>query len=458
MIQEDSEFTGWIGMATDDITPPAGIYFRNWGAAKRHVATGIHRPLNLSCMVLQESCSAPLFVLVTMDLGWWKSAADEKELRYAIIKEFQLEASNLLICLSHTHSGPVIFSEDADKEGGEYIVPYLALLREKTIKAVKDAITRRETATLSWRYGTCDLAANRDFPDPEEDGYLVGYNPGRLADHTLLVGRITDMHQNIIGTIVNYACHPTTLAWDNQLISPDFIGAMRELVCEKTGQSPCLFLQGASGDLAPAHQYTGDSSVADRHGRQLGHSVLSVLEAMYAPNTKLVYKHKVESGAPLAVWQEEKQQPSAVLCSSLVKIELNLKHLDSLPSIEQQLKNCTDPVLRERLWRMRGIYKTVGAGRKAETPLWIWRIGEMVIAAQANEAYSDFQTNLRKHLPTRKIAVVNIANGYVGYLPPIEMYNRNQYAVWQTPFEAGCLEKLTATALNEINRILTDKE
>mgnify|MGYP006172841585 CR=1 FL=1 len=33
-----------------------------------------------------------------------------------------------------------------------------------------------------------------------------------------------------LGTIVNYACHPTTLAWENRDISPDYIGAMREVI------------------------------------------------------------------------------------------------------------------------------------------------------------------------------------------------------------------------------------
>ena len=46
--------------------------------------------------------------------------------------------------------------------------------------------------------------------------------------------------------IVNYACHPTTLAWDNRAISPDWIGAMRENV-EAAAGGICMFLQGASG-------------------------------------------------------------------------------------------------------------------------------------------------------------------------------------------------------------------
>ena len=61
---------------------------------------------------------------------------------------------------------------------------------------------------------------------------------------------ITDCNRRLLGTIVNYACHPTTLAWQNTLISPDYVGALRQAVEEQTG-APCVFLQGASGDLGP---------------------------------------------------------------------------------------------------------------------------------------------------------------------------------------------------------------
>jgi len=46
----------------------------------------------------------------------------------------------------------------------------------------------------------------------------------------VLVARITALDGAPAASIVNYACHPTTLAWENTLISPDFPGAMRELV------------------------------------------------------------------------------------------------------------------------------------------------------------------------------------------------------------------------------------
>lgn len=103
---------------------------------------------------------------------------------------------------------------------------------------------RRDTmfeATLDWHAGRCGLATVRDLldPDPEKSRVLCGYDPRGEPDDTLLLGRITDTAGKIRGTLVNYACHPTTLAAENTAISPDYIGAMRETMEHATAAPRC---------------------------------------------------------------------------------------------------------------------------------------------------------------------------------------------------------------------------
>ena len=160
------------------------------------------------------------------------------------------------------------------------IAPYLDLLRATILRAVNLALATAVPAALEWRIGRCGVAYNRDFRDPKLPRYLCGANPAGEADDALLIGRVTAEGGRIVAILVNYACHPTTLAWQNQLMSPDFVGSMRELVEAITAGAYCLFLQGASGELAPREQYAGDTEVADRHGRELGFAVLSTLEGM----------------------------------------------------------------------------------------------------------------------------------------------------------------------------------
>lgn len=262
-----SSFTGLIGVAQMDITPPIGIYSRNWGAAKYDVAEGIHQPLMLTCMTFQSSPEAKPLVLIAADLGGWKNSEDELKLRSQILKALAIGPSQLMFCVSHTHSGPSLSRNDHTKPGGELIDIYLRHLQKSAIRTAWNARSSAVPAVLTWHYGSCKLATNRDLADKDNNRFVVGFNPEKSADDTLLVGRITDEQNCIIGTIVNYACHPTTLAWDNRLISPDYVGSMRELV-ESNTKAPCLFLQGASGELSPAEQYMGDTEIAEKNGRQ----------------------------------------------------------------------------------------------------------------------------------------------------------------------------------------------
>ena len=70
------------------------------------------------------------------------------------------------------------------------------------------------------------------------------------------MARVTSDAGQPLAIAVNYACHPTTLAWENTLISPDYIGALREVV-ETATACPCLFIQGASGDIGPREGFVG---------------------------------------------------------------------------------------------------------------------------------------------------------------------------------------------------------
>jgi hypothetical protein len=227
---------------------------------------------------------------------------------------------------------------------------------------------------------------------------------------------------------------------------------MREAV-ESHTRAPCVFLQGASGELAPAEQYTGDTAVADRHGRRVGFAVLSTLEAMERPARRLAYRGVVESGAPLALWQQEPVHASEILAAERVGVKFPLKPMPSLAEFEAQWNACSDPVMKERLWRKRGVRKVVGDGAIAAMPMWVWRIGDVVLAGQPDEAYSTFQLDIRGAFPGRAIAVMNLVNGSAGYLPPRELYDKNIYQVWQSPFAEGSLELLIDSARRSIEKL-----
>lgn len=448
-------FQGHIGIARTDITPPIGIYARNWGAAASDVATAIHRPLTLSALTLRSASTQQPLVYVDADLGWWKTPQVYDRFSAYLLDSLSLTSANLIFALSHTHAAPPLIDPEEGMPGGELLKTWLEDVFRATVQTVENALASQVDATLDWHQGRCSLAAVRDLvdPDPSKDRVLCGFNPDGKPDDYLLVGRVTDTAGQLLATVTHYACHPTTLAWDNNAISPDYVGAMRETL-ERDSGSPAMFMLGACGELAPRYQYVGDPSIADGHGKQLGFAALSTLHGMEPPGTRLMFGNSVESGAPLAVWRREPRELSRELMATVTSVDLPIKDWPSSESLEQQRALCTDRALEERLRRKRDIRRSIGDGSTYRLPIHVWLIGDAVLVGSCCEAYSLLQRKLRNRFPDHTIVCMNLINGSLGYLPPAELYDTDVYPVWQTPFDRGSLERVLAATTVAIEDVL----
>lgn len=439
-----------VGVSRRDITPPVGIRAKNWGPADWEAAEGTHREMTLTALAV--SGPGGTHVMITADGTWWRRVADEWGVRGRVLEGLGLAPEQLTLSLSHTHAGPVLCAADAHLEGGDLIPGYLDALAAAAIEAGAEALAEAAPGRIEWVTGRCALAANREL---DLDGRaLVGFNPGAEADDTVLIGRVSTADGRVRGVLVNYACHPTTLSWQNRLVSPDYVGAMRALVEEATG-APCLFLQGASGELAPREQYTGDLGVADRHGRSLGHAVLAALDSLPTPGTELALSGIVESGAPLAVWSPEPALGGGEIAGLRAEVELELVDLPSLEQLSRDWAGIDPRSREERLGRARNLREGYITGPTVAHPVWAWRWGQAVVIAHPGEAYSDLQTGLRARFPGVPILVANLTNGpgFV-YLPTREAYARGAYQAWQTPLAAGSLERLVEHAAELVGRLL----
>ena len=453
-VRKHGSFSGRIGIAREDITPPVGIYSRNWGAAEHDTADAIHRPLTLTAFTLTATSGGDPLVLVDADLGWWRRRELFQRFRERLLKELSLDTSRLIFALSHTHASAPLMDSDPSLPGNELLVEWMERVHEATLSAIKLALSEAEEAILDWHTGRCALAAMRDLPDPDTSAkrMICGFNPTVPADDTLLVGRVSAPTGTVRAILVNYACHPTTLAWENTAISPDFVGAMRETIEEATGAT-ALFLQGMSGDLAPRHQYVGDVEVADRHERQLGFAALATLNDMEPAGNQLCFDGVVESGAPLAVWRHQPCEVSTELRAIERTADLALKDWPTADELERQRVACNDRARQERLRRKRDIRRSLGDGANFPMVVHVWRIGDAVLVGGAGEAYSQLQQELRRRFPQRAVICMNLVNGWVGYLPPAELYDTDVYPVWQTPFDRGCLEQVTEVMTNAIEEL-----
>ena len=451
-----ASFRGLVGVARAEITPPVGIYCRNWGAAKHDVASCIHRPLTLTALTLNSQSGRTPLVFVDADLGWWQTPQLYDSFSSRLRGALMIEPASLIFALTHTHAAPPLTVVDETLPGSDLLRQWTDQLFESTVETIREAMNSPFDATLDWHTGRCSLATIRDLrdPGPGQSRLICGYSPEGEPDDRLLVGRVTDNTGRIRATLTNYACHPTTLAWENTAISPDYVGAMRETIQQVTN-APALFMLGACGDLAPRYQYVGDTAVADNHGQQLGFAALATLKDMEPPGTQLSFAGCVESGAPLAVWKHTPSALSSELSANVSTVELPLKDWPSAGELEQQRLVCKDRAVEERLRRQRDIRRSIGDDSAYALPVYTWRIGDAVLVGCCCEPYSVLQRELRRRFATYTILCLNLINGSIGYLPPSELYDANAYPVWQTPFDRGSLELTLQSMIQAIHDVLS---
>ena len=307
---------------------------------------------------------------------------------------------------------------------------------------------------MTYGTGRCALAVNRDLWDADAERFACGYNPDAHADDTLVVARVTGEDGALRATLFNYACHPTTLAWRNRLLSPDYIGAARE-VLENAFGAPALFLQGASGELGPRDNYVGEAQVADSNGRQLGYAAAAAIESLPPPGTRFVYTGIVASGANLAAWEyqpcdAEQLRESEQLAASVTTVGLRRKEelgvvasLSEPDSIQEQ----------EKALRRRYLSAALGDDPVFEMPIWTWRLGGALLVAIPNEPYSVLQVELRRRFAGTPLLVLGVTNRTMGYLSPEETYGTGLYQEQQSPFAPGCLEQTIEVAAEALEKV-----
>ena len=258
-------------------------------------------------------------------------------------------------------------------------------------------------------------------------------------------------------TFFNYGCHPTTLAWDNRLLSPDYIGAAREIL-ETAFAAPAIYLHGADGELGPREGYVGDTAVADRNGRILGHAAASAIEALPPADQTYVYEGIVTSGADIGVWRyapaSVEERVGADTFTAHIEI-VNLPTRPYPPADELRARlvetETTDRPTWEKTRRALTIRETLdrtSAGGDARAlPLTCWRLGGALLLAVPDEPYNRLQRDVRAAFPGVPVLVLTTTNGGMGYLCPHETYSSGRYQVVQSPYLPGCLEATTEAAI-----------
>jgi hypothetical protein len=133
------------GAAAVDITPPLGI--RMAGYFEERVARDVHDPLFAKALALDDG-EATLVIVVCDLLGVKRERLDEA--KRLIRERTGIPPSNVLICCTHTHTGPDVddLGYPPSREGGAGDFGYGELLARKIADAAQLAVERLEWAEV----------------------------------------------------------------------------------------------------------------------------------------------------------------------------------------------------------------------------------------------------------------------------------------------------------------------
>ncbi len=379
------------GAAKVDITPPVG--FPMWGYAARKDAKceGVRDRLHARALVLEVGKDR--MALVSLDLGRAPTRDSSARIRAALAK---LGVGRMMLAASHTHHGPVL----EDESWPTPKAPYVRTLEDRVVAVVKEAVGRLVPARVGVAGKEVTLNRNRHARRADAP-----------VDRELLVLRVETEKGEAIAHAVNFAAHPTMLPARLLKFSPDWPGFMAEAV-EKETRAPCLFLQGASGDLSP-NPPKGEAG-PEKFGAAVAKEALSL-------KVKWI-------GAEKMGWREEEFKFAARV------------PLDN-PLVKGMLANAFYPALV-------AFYEREYADA-VRPRLSVALLNDIAFVGVSGEVFTGHSLHLKRRARTGRVIFVGYCNDYQQYFPTIEALAEGGYGTefYISPAAFGAGERIMDRAL-----------
>ena len=425
-----------IGFGTSDITPPIGTELCGFGPYLERKATGIIEPLLAKAMLWQ--CGEARGAIISCDLvGISREIAHE--VRTMLLGECGLPYDGVVVCATHTHSGPSTY----DNIGwGRKNPEYLKDLPGMIAKSVKPAMAAMRPARLE--YGetpVSGIAYNREYKGGITDDrlkVLKVISAGNVGGDAGGSGCDSGCGGKLMGFLANYSCHPVVMCEQTSLISGDFVG----LAANKAGadnQCTGIFLQGSIGDQNPIYCHLPqDVSIRnlDALSGTLAGFIQQALDSARPIPCETAGVRRKEISLP--------KDPAIInkpgVWRAMKMIEDFMKHEGAMPEeLRRRLKFEKDS--NEKLW---DTLEDVEGGTDPvarDTEIQAVRFGDFVIVTHPAELFLCFQKRVEESLEPLKTMVAGYAGDYVGYIAPPDKYvvrrDHYSYAVYEVSHISG---------------------
>lgn len=263
-VKKDNSIYLEVGVAQTAINPDSGAFIA--GDKNNRRFTGVHDSLYVKVVAISNDHNS--MALVTFDcIGMLYPVLEE--IRHAVSKELpmeELDPNQIVMTSTHTHSGPdVVGIWGPDQTTSGVDSTYMEKVVLATSKAIKKAWLNKKKATTYYGQGTFG------------EDWVYNISDSLNLDRSLNVLQFKDTEGRSIGTLTNFACHPTFMDGNNNEVSADYVAGLYQTLDDSIG-GVNFFLQGAIGGwVQPEYEEkTFDSAL--KRGAELGDKVLSIME------------------------------------------------------------------------------------------------------------------------------------------------------------------------------------
>ncbi len=239
-----------IGTSHCDITPRVGVEMAGFGPFLNRHSIGVRSPLMAKALALEVNGDRLLVINCEL-CGLVEEFCDRVA---AGIRERlpELAPERILICCTHTHSGPTTYSSIG---WGEKDPVYTELLPGQLIELGIRAWERLEPVEMSYGKAPCEhIGLNRereqDAPplevalDPEWRSKAPGF-----TDTEVQVLKFTRPDGSVAAFTAYFGCHPVVCCQLSRYFHGDFPALALATLEQEFPGAAGIFLQGAQGDV-----------------------------------------------------------------------------------------------------------------------------------------------------------------------------------------------------------------
>ena len=400
------------GFGRTDVTPELGVRLGGYGVKERP-AEEIIDHLHSTAMVLEQDG----IMAAVINLDWICIDEDIVErIRCGINQRTGIQAKNISVCTTHSHSVPNTLSFWG---WGERENTYIDSVLPEVIHSVELAKENLREVEIGFAVTESLVGVNRR--GIMEDGSVCfRADPNGFFDPTMTVAHFRDKSGDV-GILVHYGAHGTAMGCNRQ-VSRDWCGVMKDRI-ESQFNAPVLFLNGAIGDVGPRTNYRSGDGLSAGTGdglhaiREVGYraatdairALLSIREwrselkfeiltedifLPYAPLTPLA-----DAKLELTQWEPRKEEWGTPMC----------EYMHSRAVIEAH---------KQPLLKGRNFTQTITC------------LGPLAIVPMPGEMFSGISLRLRQGSPFQYTLSCSVSNGLLSYLPTREARHRGGYECW----------------------------